>query len=80
MTEIDITDKLTPKLKPTEKGLEIELYYLDKPIVTILQERVIKEESIIKEIEKEYEIKRIQEAIKKYNIEPHTIQENWGLI
>jgi len=80
MTEIDITDKLIPKLKATEKGLEIELYYLDKPIVTILQSRVIKEDTIIQEIEKEYEITKIKEAIKKYNLEPHTLCEGWGIL
>jgi len=78
--EIDITNKLIPKIKPTEKGLEIELYYLDKPIITIQQERVIKEESIIKKIEKEYEITKIKEVINKYNIEPHNLNPTWGLI
>jgi len=79
--EVDISDRITIKPRIEQDGVYIDLYFLHKKLplspIQALGKILIKEEEL-KEIEKEAEVIKIKEAIKKYNIEPHTLCEKWG--
>jgi hypothetical protein len=82
---IDITNKLTSKLKQTDKGIEIELYYLDYKLttedrgVTLPYLKIELSEDKVREIEKANKIKEIKKLVEEYEIEPEEIDEDWGI-